>query len=33
MMFEGVTHGGVGRHAVDLIAADGPQALVPFLKV
>lgn len=33
MMLEGVTIGGVGRHAVDLVAADGPHALVPFLKV
>ncbi|OBT78024.1 hypothetical protein VF21_03106 [Pseudogymnoascus sp. 05NY08] len=28
----GVTHGGVGRHAADIIAEDGPQVLVAFLK-
>ncbi|OBT84327.1 hypothetical protein VE02_07274 [Pseudogymnoascus sp. 03VT05] len=28
----GVTHGGVGRHAADIIAEDGPRVLVAFLK-
>lgn len=33
MTLEGVTHGGVGRHAADIIAEDGPHVLVAFLKV
>jgi hypothetical protein len=33
MILEGVTHGGVGRHAADIIAEDGPQVLVAFFKV
>lgn len=33
MILEGVTHGGVGRHAADIIAEDGPQVLIAFLKV
>ncbi|KFZ03832.1 hypothetical protein V502_10622 [Pseudogymnoascus sp. VKM F-4520 (FW-2644)] len=28
----GVTHGGVGRHAADIVAEDSPQVLVAFLK-
>ncbi|OBT68852.1 hypothetical protein VE03_02047 [Pseudogymnoascus sp. 23342-1-I1] len=28
----GVTHGGVGRHAADVVVEDGPQVLVAFLK-
>lgn len=33
MVLEGVTHGGVGRHAADIVVEDGPQVLIAFLKV